>query len=67
MYGQQLKYVDPRNLYFASCLPKYTGESSGFVKQNSNCAIPTLNLSNVQASGDVNIASIRPVKSELLG
>ncbi|KAK4284058.1 hypothetical protein QN277_000937 [Acacia crassicarpa] len=67
IYGQQHKNAYPRNLYLSSCLPKHTGESSRSFNQNSDCAIPTLNSSNVQAySGDLNMASIRTVKSELL-
>ncbi|XP_054786276.1 uncharacterized protein LOC129292699 isoform X1 [Prosopis cineraria] len=43
LYGQQYKYVNSRNLCFASCLQKYSGEPSRLsVKQKSNSAIPTI-------------------------
>ncbi|XP_028799417.1 uncharacterized protein LOC114754763 [Neltuma alba] len=68
LYGQQYKYVNPRNLCIASCPQKYTGEPSRLsVIQKSDCAIPTLSLANVSASAaDGNKTSVRTVKSEPL-
>lgn len=68
LYGRAYKYVDPGNLCFASCLPKFTEDPSRIsVKQKSDCATPILSLSNVPASAvDVSKTSFRTVKSEPL-
>ncbi|KAF7811433.1 uncharacterized protein G2W53_032409 [Senna tora] len=67
-YIQQNRCVDTRNQCLASFLQKYTGKPSRLsVEQNSDCAVHTVSSSKVVAcAGDMNITSVRRVKSEPL-
>ncbi|KAF7842480.1 uncharacterized protein G2W53_004778 [Senna tora] len=64
-YGQQYKSVNPRNHCFASGLQEHAGEQSRLLVKQNDFAVPTVSLPNtVACASDINIASVRRVKSE---